>query len=218
MLQPDAEFLERFRKDCNTNILGPSQKDVERLRAKLLSFGFIFKEESGFEPQVGLTETFAQSILDDIIFRSVGKIAFNTLAYAMGEEFVLTSQFDTFRDYIRWGKTPSHTLGLARRSNLELGPDGPPTQNGGHTLFLTSSKAPGIICRVSLFDYLIYEFQLSADYPGVWYPWTAGWRFDVHSLTISEAIPSVVQTPQQVLLVNSDVCGYSPFVHAQSVS
>lgn len=86
--------------------MGKPHTVVQGLVDKLIALGINFKKRGTFERHAAPVEVFAESILDDIIFRGVAKIAFNFLTYVKGPDFVLLSDFDDTREYIRTGKKP----------------------------------------------------------------------------------------------------------------
>lgn len=119
----ETKDWERYRTDAETKIVGKPDAVVQRLSDKLIRLGIVFKKRGDFENHGGQVEVFAESILDDIIFRGVAKIAFNFLAYLRGPDFALRSDFDAIRDYIRLGwpfRLSAQTLLPSQQSEQSL--------------------------------------------------------------------------------------------------
>ncbi len=178
---------ERYRRDAETKIVGKPDAVVQRLSDKLIRLGVVFKKRGDFEKQGGQVQVFAESILDDIIFRGVAKIAFNFLAYLRGADFALRSDFDAIRDYIRLGVRPSPLPVIVTKTPILHGDDAFYRQTNGHVIVLDWDKVnQGIVCLVSLFNHLTYHVNLCWTYSGVWHPLGGGRHFDLQTLTISE--------------------------------
>ncbi len=178
---------ERYRTDAETKIVGKPDAVVQRLVDRLLELGIVFKKRGSFEKHGGQVEVFAESILDDIIFRGVAKIAFNFLAHSKGADFVLGSDFDPIRNYIRRGATLPRPPVIVTKLPILRGDDAFYRQTNGHVIVLDWDKVnEGIVCLVSLFNHLTYHVAVCVDYSGVWHPLSAGRHFDLQTLTISE--------------------------------
>ena len=177
---------ERYRTSTDTKMVG-TRDGVPRLSDKLIKMGIVFKERGPLERVGNEVEAFAEGVLDDIIFRGVAKIAFNFLAHLKGVDFVLRSDFDPIRDYIRLGKAPRHgpvkvsKFPILHRDEFVYRP------TNGHIIVLNWDKSQeGIVCLVSLFNHLTYHVLLCESYSGVWHPVAGGRHFDVESLKITE--------------------------------
>jgi hypothetical protein len=178
---------ERYRTDAETKIVGKPDAVVQRLVDKLISLGIDFKKRGNFERHAAPVEVFAESILDDIIFRGVAKIAFNFLTYVKGPDFVLRSDFDDMREYIRTGKKPSQPPVIVTKMPILRGDDTSYRQTNAHVVVVGWDKTNrGIVCLVSLFNHLTYHVVLCASYSGIWHPLSAGRHFDLESLAVTE--------------------------------
>jgi len=149
--------------------------------------GIVFKKRGELEKHGGQVQVFAEGILDDIIFRGVAKIAFNFLAHQRGPDFALRSDFDAARDYIRLSVPPSLPAVIVTKMPILLGDDAFYRQTNGHLIVLDWDRMnQGIVCLVSLFNYLTYHVNLCWGYSGLWHPLTGGRHFDLETLTINE--------------------------------
>jgi HNH endonuclease len=178
---------ERYRTDAETHIVGQPDAAVQRLVEKLLKFGIVFKKRGTPEKHGGPVQVFAESILDDIIFRGVAKIAFNFLAYIRNVDFVLRPDFDEIRSYIRFGVKPLHPIVLVTTTPILQGDDSLYRQTNGHLVVVGWDMLnEGVVCLLSLFNHLTYHVVLCRNYSGVWHPIDAGRHFDLRTRTISE--------------------------------
>ena len=183
----ETKDWERFRTDAETKIVGKPDAVVQRLSNKLIRLGIVFKKRGDFEKHGGQVQVFAESILDDIIFRGVAKIAFNFLAHLKGGDFALRSDFDAIRNYVRLGVRPSPLPVVVTKIPILHGDDSLYRQTNGHVIVLDWDKVnQGIVCLLSLFNHLTYHVNLCWQYSGVWHPLGSGRHFDLGTLTISE--------------------------------
>lgn len=181
-----SDRWERYRTQTDTKIVGKNGS-IDRLARKLVRMGIVFKERGPLERTGDEVEAFAEASLDHIIFRGVAKIAFNFLAHLRGAEFVLRSDFDSIREYVREGRTPrSAPVVVSTNAILHL-EDGIYRPTNGHIMVLDWDKEQrGIVCLASLFNHQTYHIVLCESYSGVWHPLGAGRYFDVETLRITE--------------------------------
>jgi len=183
----ETKGWERYRKDAETKIMGKPDAVVQRLSDKLIRLGIVFKKRGDFEKHGGQVQVFAESILDDIIFRGVTKIGFNFLAYLRGADFALRSDFDAIRDYVRSGERPIPAPVMVTKIPILRGDNSFYRQTNGHVIVLDWDKLnQGIVCLLSLFNHLTYHINLCWQYSGIWHPLGGGRHFDLRTLTISE--------------------------------
>lgn len=181
-----ANDWERYRTDAETKIVGKPDAVVQRLMDRLVQLGIVFKKRGTFEKHGCHVEVFAESILDHIIFRGVAKIALNFTAHLKGAEFVLRSDFDPIRNFIRWGTKPVLPPVIVTQIPILRGDDAFYRQTNGHVIVVDWDKGNvGIVCLISLFNHLTYHIVLCTDYSGIWHPLSGGRHFDLQTLTIS---------------------------------
>jgi hypothetical protein len=177
---------ERFRTETQTHIVGKPEAVVQRLANRLLELGIVFKSRGHFEKHGHLVQVYADSILDDIIFRGVAKIALNFLTHARGDEFALRPEFDEIRDYVRFGVMPRHPAVIATNVPVLNGECALQRRTEGHVIVLDwDMMNEGIVCMLSLFNHLTYHIILCRNYRGPWHPLGHGRHFDLETLTIS---------------------------------
>ncbi len=181
---------ERYRVDAETHIVGRPAATVRRLAEKLQGLGVVFKRQDALENHGKFVQVFADSILDEAIFRCVAKIAFNFLAHLKGAEFTLRPDFDPIRHYIRHGIRTAEPFVLVTDKPILLGDSSRYRQTNGHLIIVDwNSTNQGIVCYLSLFNHLTYHINLCSHFTGLWHPLGDGRHFDLATLSISEVRP-----------------------------
>jgi HNH endonuclease len=172
-------------------ILGPSSSDHARLVEKLKEAGIKFTQQRLLEQPMTEDGTIQLQIaaqVDDTIFRAIAKIAFNYAAYVHGPGFVLRSDFDDARNYIRYGTHPRWTP-VVRPFKAPILTDDLPhfRQTNGHLItFDWNYKQTGLVAQISLFNAITYRVLLCPRYSGLWRGNVRrGHHFDIESRVIS---------------------------------
>jgi hypothetical protein len=128
--------------------------------------------------------------LDDVVFRTVAKIAFNYLAKATEDRvpaFIYRSEFDAIRRFVRYGESSATKLVGVSRKRMLLGDTAAHRQTDGH-LVSVSWPAPreAPIATVSLFNQVTYVVRLTETVPGIWWEIDSGHHFDIQSRRMSK--------------------------------
>jgi hypothetical protein len=171
--------------------LGPSLRDSERLIDKLIALGIKYQQRGEItEPIVtdGTILTKIVSEIDSLIFRAVAKIAFNYAAKVQRAEFVLRSDFDAVREYIRYGHEPDWApVVMPTCDSILFGDSRRWRQTIGHLVTLDwNRKGDGIVAQVSLFNTITYRVLLCPFYSGIWdSSLRSGHHFDTETRKIS---------------------------------
>jgi hypothetical protein len=173
-------------------ILAPLASDQERLIEKLKGFGVNFLKQGVLEqpsPDAdGKVRLEIAAQVDDTIFRAIAKIAFNYTAWVHGAAFVLNSDFDGIRNYIRYGTQPWWAPAVRPFRGPILADDMPHfRQTNGHLVTVDwNASTCGILAQVSLFNSITYYVGLCANYSGLWVSsLRSGHHFDIESREIS---------------------------------
>ena len=173
-------------------ILAPLASDQERLIEKLKGFGVNFLKQGVLEqpsPDAdGKVRLEIAAQVDDTIFRAIAKIAFNYTAWVHGAAFVLNSDFDGIRNYIRYGTQPWWAPAVRPFRGPILTDDMPHfRQTNGHLVTVDwNASTRGILAQVSLFNSITYYVGLCANYSGLWVSsLRSGHHFDIESREIS---------------------------------
>ncbi len=112
--------------------------------------------------------------------RVVAKIAFNYLAWVHDSKFVLRDQFDTIRNFIRYGLGGDDLIGVDNESPIAL-PPGASVQQRPVIHVVTVERAinaPALLGQVMLFGGLRYQVVLSED-------GADDFRFSGHSFNVA---------------------------------
>lgn len=100
-----------------------------------------------------------QCIMDESIYRAIAKINLNYLAKIQGYQFVLNSNFNAIRKYIRYDeKTSIDFVNLIKGRILVDETINSPGFDGH--IFVVYNKGKDIISKVSLFNYLSLYFEV----------------------------------------------------------
>lgn len=183
------EVVEMYKKDVEIRIVGPSAAATERLRCKLERLGVRFKQQGVLDqPITDAGNIQAQMLyrIDEVIFRGIGKIAFNYLAHAQSPRFALEKDFDPIRKYVRYSCKSSWPQVIASTRPILSGDTQLWRQTNGHLIVLDWNKSgKGIVAQVSLFNSITYHVLLCQDYSGLWRPLQSGHHFDIETREIS---------------------------------
>ncbi len=185
---PDA--VEPYRKNCEIRIAGPSAEALGQLENRLKELGIDFQRQGVLDDPIANGSSIQaelESRIDEVIFRGIGKIAFNYLAFVRGADFVLRSDFDPFRRFVRYGESPGWLPVYADTMPILHGDTSRWRQTNGHIVVFDWQKgSDGIVAYVSLFNSITYHALLCEKYSGVWHPIASGCHFDIETSTISE--------------------------------
>jgi hypothetical protein len=186
-------------------ILGPSRDDHNRLVEKLKELDIKFVEQGSLKEPIAKDGTVGIQIgfqVDSTIFRAIAKIAFNYVAFVHGASFVLRSDFDDLRDFIRYGNEPARAPFVKPFKKPILADDLPQLrQTNGHLItFNWNYRQKGLVAQVSLFNTMTYHVLFCSDFSGIWHDdMRRGHHFDIESRTVSPLtstsfVPFVLKT------------------------
>jgi hypothetical protein len=167
-----------------------SAEKMEEIKEQLKKKGFkidMFREEENpfrFNEKVNVE---IKAIIDRIIFRGIGKIAFNYLAYHQGKDFALNDNFNDIRNFIRFGKYENLNpimvlmdpiLHNEKRFGIK--------ETSGHIITLDwNDLKTTIISQVTLFNKIIYRIILCRWFIGIYRDVSIGHKFDTQSRKIT---------------------------------
>jgi len=136
------------------------------------------------------------AVVDHAIFRAIAKIAFNYVAHQHGVDFVLGSDFDETREYIRYGTAPRWSPRMPvvfPVADPILHDDARQLrQTNGHLItFDWHTGQMGFMAQVSLFNAITYRIRLCPFYRGLWHSdFRRGHHFDIEDRTIEPLFSS----------------------------
>lgn len=196
------DLAEVIQRECGDRrvVLFDSDESRDRLLGLLEERDIPFKKESeftGFEPFVH-GEVTAELVyrFDAALARAVSKIAVNYLTYVRGANFVLNSDFNAVRDFVRkdLGKPPDFVTFLSAPQAVDF--EGRPAEARGHVLALGWDRSrTEILCKVCPFAHKTYLVRLCRNLHGIWREVMCGHFFDLtdlktHELTITAIQPA----------------------------
>jgi hypothetical protein len=171
-------------------VIAPTDADQLRVVEKLKTYGIKFVKQGAIKQPMTedgniLIQIAAQ--VDHTVFRAIAKIAFNYAAWVHGANFVLHSDFDDLRHYIRHGDPPAYGTAVVPFKTPILGDDLPGLrQTHGHLInFNWNRTQMGFLAQVSLFNAMTYHVLFCTTYSGIWHDdMRRGHHFDIKSRTI----------------------------------
>ena len=122
--------------------------------------------------------------IDRIIYRGICKIVFNYLTYIQGKEFVLSSNFDEIRNFIRYDKGNYNDFFFVNQPHILANDRKLSKFNAKETcghLVVLGWNGMTLQGRISLFNLNTYMVRLCTNYAGIWMPIKSGHHFDVTS-------------------------------------
>lgn len=173
------EKLFKKRPPGSIQVLG-TQPTVGRLMELVVSKGGRFTDApteiepppAAEEPQIFLE---CEGLIDDAVYRSVAKIAFNYLTKIQGAVYVLDEKFDYIREFIKGNVIDGALVQFSRRPILA--DDRPGSWREQVHLLIFERLKYGLLGRVSLFNSFTYDVLLCRDL-GLLYPLKSGHAFD----------------------------------------
>jgi len=185
-----VEVVSRFA-DHECIVVGETEEDYDRLMRKLSECGFRSESVLWCRPDQSLPlvreEVAVHYRLDDIVFRTVAKIAFNYLAFVAGAEFCLLADFDAFRAFVRYGQGDWRTfLRLSTAPILfderRLGV----MQTQNHLLVVEWHPNVAVpMASVKLFNDIHYRLRFAQGMENVWRELRSGHAFDFQNRRIA---------------------------------
>lgn len=203
------EFARKYPKGSSSEIqvVGSSLKEQQGLIRILKKNGVDFNPKRqmtlpfGSDGKVG---TNLVALFSEQIQRCIAKIAFNYLAKVKGTEFVLRSDFDDIRAYIRYGTKPRVKVVRPLRGSFLLEERHGQVVTRGHILRVDwSVDKQSIVAQIALFNAMKYTVVLCNRYSGIWtHDLAQGHHFDLDNHRIEPlqrtglAIPVMLVPPR----------------------
>ncbi len=182
-------------KRSQMRIFGAALHDQEAIVAKLEECGVSWRKDGDLSPPPGLSGAPEMNVevtlrVNTLICRCIAKYSLNHLAFACGSAFVLGSDFDTIRSFVRDGTTPSYPLVIASHNPILRDDSVHVRQTGGHILTVSwSDSRLNLIGQVSLFNSITYNVSLCRQFTGkLWMPIRNGLHYDVDRMIVKPMI------------------------------
>jgi hypothetical protein len=170
-------------------VVGSSKKELDAVVKKMNAAGIAFIQKGRMTPPIDPNGTVGgsfESAFSDQISRCIAKVAFNYLAFVHGAAFVLSTEFDSVRAYIRYGQKPAVTIVRPHTKGLLLEERLGGSATDGHILQIDwSPDNRSVVANVSLFNSLRYVVVLCNLYDGLWFSsFPRGHHFNLHTRAI----------------------------------
>ena len=182
----------RETKGLKINLIFKNDEEKQVLLSKLKEQGYKTEDKvTSMEwpeelKQQKQTWVAGQITLDRIVSRGLCKIAFNYLAFVQGRSFVLSSDFDGIRNFIRNDQGNQNKFFFVNQSPI-LDDDRRfgIRETKGHLIVLEWNGTTTLQCRLSLFNMWTHLIRFCIHYRGVWLPINSGHHFDIKSRTVN---------------------------------
>jgi hypothetical protein len=192
-----AELL-NDRPDLRKNdirVYGSSKLEHSTIVSKLSEHGINLEGLGELRPPTGLLnkshmEVDLTSTIDLCIRRCVAKYALNYLAYVRGAEFVLLSDFNAIRQFVRYGKVQAYPLVVPSANPILNDDQALARQTSGHLLTLGwTDSLSDLVGQVSLFNTITYRVSLCRAFSGpLWVPVRKGAHYDIAYMTVGDLV------------------------------
>lgn len=192
---PTAEQLQKDGYDLKKTIwMFANESELPQLIEVLKSKGISISTKNDFiqpSPPVGSILVESEVIIDRTISRALSKIAFNYLAFVVGNKIVLRDEFDGIRQFIRFDEGD-----LKQFFTVNVSPilhDDQKIQKfrakvtQGHLINVEWRK-DAIVSKVSPFNSYTYAVMLCPSYKGLWFPMKSGHHFDIKTRKVSKLL------------------------------
>jgi hypothetical protein len=174
-------------------MLFSSVQEREEIKRQLEEKGFkinMDEEDLPFDLRDDIVDLQIRGTIDRVIYRGIGKIAFNYLAYHHGKDFALNENFNEMRDFVRNGTDKGFRPVVVQKSPIlhyekRFGMQ----ETGGYIITLERNALKSmIISRVTLFNEIVYQAILCRDFRGLYREILTGHHFDVDSKKITRLL------------------------------
>lgn len=168
-----------------------SAEDRDALLAKLAALGVTFSKLDDMAPPKNLFD--GSDVTVEITFtvnkgirRCIAKYAFNHLALVAGSAFVLESDFDPIRRFIRYSEEAPYELVVERYGPILRDDSRSRRQTDGHLMTINwSATGVDLVGQVSLFNSMTYNVSLARHYSGLlWRPIRNGLHFNIRKMCV----------------------------------
>lgn len=155
------------------------REEEEKIRSRLREVGFVGQTVQIGRDRVLPRKDLKTRVTCDFTFdmsRCVAKIAFNYLAYVLGEStsLLLREEFDTVRKYVRDGTIAEQpVVYFSQTPKFEQDAEKAPFVDGHVVSVGWDNTNENIGCLLSLFNAMSYRVMLCRKCKGLWFPPTA---------------------------------------------
>jgi len=124
-----------------------------------------------------------ESKINSIVFRCIAKYAFNYLAKIAGIDFVVKTDFNPIRAYIRYGVEPNYQIVTISNRPILANDTLLRQKTSGHLIVIDfPPNGRDIVGQVSLFNSITYNVVLAKNFSGLWRPIRSGHHFNIQQM------------------------------------
>jgi hypothetical protein len=152
-------------------------------------------------PPIANGEVIAEitATINDLLARSIAKIAFNYLSYISGTSFVLDSAFNDIRRFIRYGGDSWRTFVRTRAEPIVVNDRIWYGSVRAHLITIDwPEREPTIVSSVFLFNETMYDVKLGSRPSLLWRPIRSGHAFFWETGEIKKLVSSGLSLPWQM--------------------
>lgn len=178
------EVLQALGPNTQLRYFFSSPAEEQMLRARMKEVGFSSNTKLVTRvtilPQPEMTARITY-LFDSIVRRCIAKIAFNYLAYAVGEDtrILLRADFDGVRSFVRDEVIPQEEIVFVVGSPRLTEESRRGSLVDGHMIGVGWNAGEHILCNLSIFNAMTYQVALCRKYQGLWFPLTNAHSFDL---------------------------------------
>ena len=191
---PDKQYLDKhfvLNVPKSITVLGCTSKDAQKhLSEKNITLSMNPTGEFSYSEEPFDWGCVVTGKIDQTIFRSIAKIAFNYLSYWAGRDIVVDRPFNPIRRYIRIGEETSFPFVVIIEKAIMFDEPMEGKRRLGHIITLDWSDSKlSITSNVSLFNFNNYSVLLAKDYKGKSFNLPKGNFFNIYGNEILEIAP-----------------------------
>jgi hypothetical protein len=191
---PDKQYLDKhfvLNVPKSITVLGCTSKDAQKhLSEKNITLSTNPTGEFSYSEKPFDWGCVVTGKIDQTIFRSIAKIAFNYLSYWAGRDIVVDRPFNPIRRYIRFGEETSFPFVVIIEKAIMFDEPMEGKRRLGHIITLDWSDSKlSITSNVSLFNFNNYSVLLAKDYKGKSFNLPKGNFFNIYGNEILEISP-----------------------------
>jgi hypothetical protein len=198
----NSDVLETIEPGAGLRLFVTSPEEEGKIRSRLRELGLGPTQQVSRDTLLPRKDFIARVTCDfDFnMSRCVAKIAFNYLAYVLGENATLLfrHEFDAVRNYVRFGSASEQPIVyFSKKPNFEH--ESGTTFVDGHIVAVGwDTTNENIDCYLNLFNAMNYRVVLCSRYGGLWFALQSAHSFDFETGKVMRIPLSLLTKPIRV--------------------
>ena len=191
----DSGLLDRYphfkRKGARLRVFAATPEEHNLLVAKLTEHGIKYAQDGELQTPADVLGPLGSSVevtftVNMNVLRCIAKYALNYLACVCNSRFALATEFDSIREFARYGKMPDRGMVRTHLNPILAGDEPEKRQTHGHLVTMNWDDTLQILtCRVSIFNYITYDVELCrALKSALWRPIRSGHHYDLTDMAV----------------------------------